>query len=559
MHKPDLALSYGATVVADSPELRKSRGAFFTPPAIADFLTRWAIRSPGDIVLEPSCGDAAFLTRAAVRLRELGADGEMDLQLHACEIHEASAQAAEAAVASVGGKADIFRGDFFEAPLLHGAYDAVIGNPPYIRYQEWTGAARAKARQAALAAGRPLTALASSWAAFTIRSGELAKPNGRLALVLPAELLTVNYAAPVRSYLMDRFARVRLVLFEERVFPGVLEEVVLLLAEGEGPTDHLEVSQLRDEAELTNPITTRWRPPENASKWTPALIEHDAAETYAEVLAAGVFEVLQDWGETDLGMVSGNNRYFTLTEKEARQWGLDQASLLPISPPGSRHLRGLTFTDTTWRKMIQEGARGFLFYPGDEPTPAEQRYIEHGEERGVHRAYKCRVRSPWWRVPLVDPPDLFFTYMNHDTARLTTNRAGVRHLNSIHGVRLHQDRRRIGQDLLPIASLNSITLLGAELVGRSYGGGILKLEPREADQLPVPSFELVESAAADLRALRPQLGTALRNGRLNDAVAMIDRILRAHANLRHNDIEAIRRARNGLYARRATRNSNGTR
>jgi adenine-specific DNA-methyltransferase len=33
----------------------------------------------------------------------------------------------------------------------------------------------------------------------------------------------VNYAAEVRRYLMARFGRVRLVVFTERVFPGVLE------------------------------------------------------------------------------------------------------------------------------------------------------------------------------------------------------------------------------------------------------------------------------------------------------------------------------------------------
>ncbi len=65
-------------------------------------------------------------------------------------------------------------------------------------------------------------------------------------MCLPAELLTVNYAAPVRRFLMKRFARVRLVLFEERVFPGVLEEVVLLLAEGQGPTDHCDLLQTQE-------------------------------------------------------------------------------------------------------------------------------------------------------------------------------------------------------------------------------------------------------------------------------------------------------------------------
>ena len=56
--------------------------------------------------------------------------------------------------------------------------------------------------------------------------------GGRMGLVLPAELLSVNYAAPVREFLLRRFERVRLILFDERVFPGVQEEVVLLLADG---------------------------------------------------------------------------------------------------------------------------------------------------------------------------------------------------------------------------------------------------------------------------------------------------------------------------------------
>src|SRR6185295_18716215 len=103
-------------------------------------------------------------------------------------------------------------------------------------YQSFTGLSRAKALAAALSQGVRLGGLASSWAAFVIHAASFLKPDGRLGLVLPAELLSVNYAAPIRSYLMRRFASVRLVVFEELVFPDVLEEVVLLLAEGEGPT-----------------------------------------------------------------------------------------------------------------------------------------------------------------------------------------------------------------------------------------------------------------------------------------------------------------------------------
>ena len=61
---------------------RKGRGAFFTPPEITRFLANWAIRTSKDAVLEPSCGEAAFLVSAAQRLQVLGAGKELASLLH---------------------------------------------------------------------------------------------------------------------------------------------------------------------------------------------------------------------------------------------------------------------------------------------------------------------------------------------------------------------------------------------------------------------------------------------------------------------------------------------
>ncbi len=204
--------------------------------------------------------------------------------------------------------------------------------------------------------------------------------------------------------------------------------------------------------------------------------------------------------------------------------------------------------------MVQEGSAGFLFDPPTEkPSPAASAYIEQGEASGINLAFKCRVRSPWWKVPRVAIPDGFLTYMNHDTPRLVTNRMGVRCLNSIHGVTFAAERRQIAMDLMPLAMLNTITLLGAELVGRSYGGGMLKLEPKEADQLPVPSLNLVEAAESALRNLRPQLAKHLRQRHLQTAVQEVDRIIRHHAKVTARDLAQLRSAREVLFQRRVAR------
>ena len=547
-------------LVGDSAELRKARGAFFTPPRLARHVADWAVRSPDDAVLEPSCGEAAFLIAAGDRLSELRAAASPLLasgRLVGSELHEASAHHAAALIAAHGYEADVTVGDFLDREPTP-VFDAVIGNPPYVRYQSFSGSARISALKAALRAGVALTGLASSWAAFTVHSTMFLKPGGRLGLVLPAELLTVNYASEVRGYLMRTFGRVRLVLFKERVFPGVLEEVVLLLADGKGPTDHCELYQVRDIEALEKHIgvSTAWKPRPTEAKWTAGLIPREAFEIYDKVTNRNGFGDLQAWGETTLGMVSGNNGYFAVSLKRVRELGLKEKDLLRLSPPGSRHLRGLSFTSTAWREMANNDASVYLFRPSGEPSAAAARYIATGETEGVDQAYKCRVRKPWWRVPLVPPADLLLTYMNADTPRLCANRADVHHLNSVHGVYLGRSVRKLGMDLLPVASLNTVTLLGAETVGRAYGGGILKLEPKEADHLPMPTAALVGECTEELRALRPQLAVALRNGRLLEAVAMVDRVLLTGSlGLKRKDIRAMEEAVAGLAARRTSRNA----
>ncbi len=540
----------------DNADLRKARGAFFTPTPVARFLTDWAVRHPDHSVLEPSCGEAVFL-------HEIGQRGGHTGPLVGVEIHPDSAEESQRSLRVRGIDATIHARDFFSHAEF-GTYDAVVGNPPYVRYQDFAGEARARARQAALRAGVALSNLASSWAAFTVHSALHLRPGGRLGLVLPAELLSVNYAAGVRQYLMDHFGQVGLVLFEERVFPGVLEEVVLLLADGYRPdggrgATHMRLSQVRDAAGLARLTgSRRWSPPGNGAKWSAGLMSAAGLSAFDSVVRGDAFTFLETWGDTTLGMVTGSNRFFTLSPDKVDALGLAPSDLIPLSPPGSRHLRGLALTPTALRALGEEGRSTYLFRPADEPSPAGWHYIASGEDLDVHRAYKCRVRTPWWRVPYLRPADLFLTYMNADTPRLTSNRARTHHLNSVHGVYLRDEFRQDGMNLLPLASLNSVTLLGAETVGRAYGGGMLKIEPREADVLPVPSPDLVRRNADQLRRIRPAVATCLRDARLLDAVALVDEVLLlGTSTLSERALRAVRRDHAGLTARRITRGKVG--
>jgi adenine-specific DNA-methyltransferase len=545
------------SMTPDSVELRKARGAFFTPPEMVSFITNWAIRSPNDSVLEPSCGEAAFLLGAGDRLRALGAEALAGgAQLNGVELHAPSARAARQLLLQRGFRAGIQVSDFFDVEQL-GRYDAVVGNPPYVRYQDFTGRDRAKGLRAALRQGVRLTGLSNSWAAFVVHASQFLKPNGRLGLVLPAELLSVNYAAQVRRFLLDRFASVRLVMFDELVFPGVLEEVVLLLAEGRGSAPSFQIRQARNLASLRDVESQEWLgfTPGRDGKWTQALLSAGAVDTFLELKGGDGFSPLLKWGDTSLGAVTGNNHYFALTAADAAANRIPARELIPISPPGSRHLRGLTFSEYSWEEQATSGASCYLFAPDAlNPSKAALAYIARGEATGVQKAYKCRMRRPWWRVPLVKVPDLLLTYMDHERPRLVANEARIVHLNSLYGLTLRHGLKELGRDLLPLAVLNSVTMLAAEVVGRAYGGGLLKLEPNEADLWAVPSEILVRDAEKGLRNLRPQLATALRSNNLQGAIKLVDReLLSKQLGISHESLSSLRAARAALFARRVAR------
>ncbi|WP_341925249.1 N-6 DNA methylase [Nocardioides psychrotolerans] len=548
----------GARDPLDSATLRKSRGAFFTPPAIASFVVNWAVRSPDEEILEPSAGDAEFLVHAVARLQDLGVSAP---HVHGVELHDFSAQIGAQRVAEAGGTVEMTVADFFDTGLAP-RYSAVVGNPPFIRFQDFAGDARAKARSAALRGGVALSGLASSWAAFTVHGALNLCPGGRLGFVLPAELLHANYASPVRRFLFANFAQVDLVLFEERVFDEAETEAVLLLADGYGgSTDHARIRQVPTAAALSleMPSAATWAPADPAAKWSGSTVSPEAAGLYAKLILDGSFSALKDWGKTTLGMVTGNNKYFALSPGRVAELGLPKNEVLKVSPPGSSHLRGLELSGRALTELGRTGKRTMLFRPPGEPSDAARAYIALGEADGVDTAYKCRVRKDWWRVPLVSRADLLLTYMNADTPRLTTNTAGALHLNSVHGVYLSPAHRALAREILPVAALNSVTMLGAEFTGRAYGGGMLKMEPGEADLWALPSPSAVLEARDALLAIRPQVAGKLRTGKVLEAAKLVDDVLLVRAlGMRRPEVAEIRAARNALAGRREARSRRGS-
>ena len=396
---------------------RKARGAFFTPPAIATFLARWAIAGRPDAkILDPTSGEGIFLLAAGQQLRDLGAPvGVLNEQVYGVDLHEPSLRQTMRLLEAEGLDASLVEADFFDVPppqqelfATLPLFDAVIGNPPFVRYQQHIGAARKLSAKAAMSQGVRLSGLASSWAALLVHAGAFLKPDGRIAMVIPAELLTVGYAEPVRQWLRRRFAAVKLVLFDRLQFANVLEDVVLVLAHGTGGCDAFSVYYVDDAEDLyqVQPFDEFAMTLSEEGKWTDLLLSNEQRRLFRQV-TADQFVGLGSYGAPELGTVTGANAFFTLTEPTRDEYGLVAGKdVRRICPPGTRYLRGLTMTSFEWRRLRDAGEAVWILFPeGNEPSDNVRRYLQVGEEAGVPEAYKCRVRTPWWRPPLVSPPD----------------------------------------------------------------------------------------------------------------------------------------------------------
>lgn len=543
---------------------QKGRGAFYTPAQIVEPMVRWAIRSQSDRVLDGGAGESVFLTGAAEHLLQLGAAAEnVCRQVHGVELDRLAAKLARKALAATLDLDDcvpaIRCGSFFDEvprcniPLV----EACIGNPPYIRYQSFSGDVRRAALDRAAEGGVKLSGLTSSWAPFLVHTCRFIAPGGRLAQVLPAELLQTGYAQPIRDFLVHRFHSVVLVAFDERVFPGALEEVVLVLASDDGKAglQVREASDLENLDEVIQGSGSRSRSVKRPTgKWTKYLLRHSELRAYEDCAHSSNFGRLHEYARTDIGVVTGANSFFVLDEHSAAGAGIPKNDLRPAISK-AEHVQGLRLTKADMARLGFARQPSLLFYPEEEkPRGASAKYIRSGEWVGLQNRYKCRTRQPWWKVPGVKVPDAFLTYMSNETPRLALNEIKAVSTNTVHGVYLNPDHKKLRR-VLPLLFLNSVTLLSAEVEGRSYGGGVLKLEPKECDRLLVPRLECLAPEIVDrLRQMMNDADKAIRAGQLATVVERVDQLVLAEGfGLDSETLSKVRAARTRLLGRRKSR------
>jgi SAM-dependent methyltransferase len=467
--------------------VRKRLGQVFTPEPVARTLVGWVVPRETDRVLDPSCGDGRFLAchRASVGV-------ELDEREATTARHRAP-------------WALIHQADFFLwASETQERFEAAAGNPPFIRYQQFTGAIRERALGGAAKMGTKFNGLTSSWAPFLVVAARLLKPGGNMAFVVPAEIGHAPYAVPALTALCRHFERVRIVAIQEKLFPEISEDAWLLFAESfGGQTDSIELS-------IVDRFAPAPRPPEpartvslNALKQAgyrlrKFLLPGPLLATYEELSARRGVKRFADLARVGIGYVSGANDFFHFRPSEARFLEIPE-SMLRVTIRKAEQLPDVAVNRNVVHEWLCRDEAVLLLDLKGVATlpPSVRRYLESEIGQKVRKGYKCRNRNPWFAVPDVRVPHAFLSYMSGKRPVLVRNDAGCVCTNSVHAV-VRTGRhgvRRIQQ-----AWMHPLVDLSCELEGHPLGGGMLKLEPREAANIRLP-IDGMELGPRDSRAL----------------------------------------------------------
>lgn len=484
---------------------QKLRGGYYTPIDLADFLVRWVKAIDPRSILEPSCGDGVFF-RAAAAAGGLDRARFVGFELDAEEARKAQRSAR-------AGKlhATVRTDDFLAwslARLRDGGprCDAVLGNPPFVRYQYLPAAFQARAERVFERLDCRFTRHTNAWVPFVLASMALLRPGGRLAMVVPAEIIHVMHAGSLRAYLGAQCRRIVIVDPEELWFGDTLQGAVMLLAEkgaSDGDArDGLAIVSVkgrefvgRDPDEVfTAPRCVSGKSVEG--KWTRALLDRSTRDLLDELARHPQIHRFTDVADVDVGIVTGANKYFLVTDEVVARYGLGAWAHPMFGRSG--HCPGIIYDERQHRANARNGNPTNFLWFGDQSAERDRsarKYIRAGEAQRLHARYKCRVRAPWYSVPSVYATDIGMLKRSHDTPRLILNALGAFTTDTAYRIR----SKRVAARRLVACFVNPLTALSAELEGRHYGGGVLELVPSEIERLwiPLPSRARVDLTALD--------------------------------------------------------------
>lgn len=464
---------------------QKLRGAYYTPPPIADFILRWGMNSNDNAdILEPSCGDGVFI--------ECIAKGNMLFHsVTGIEYEEAEADKAKAINLH---DSEVINSDFHRFCLVTDKrFDLIVGNPPFIRYQYYDEAQQKLADVIFERSKLKRTKLTNAWVTFVVGSCLLLKKKGKIGFVIPSELLMVKYAQQLRKFLAQTFNKINIISFENLVFEEIQQEVVILLCEKNDTDEHLiEHIEVHDADGLQKLDPQRLEFPTkkidfHTDKWTYYFLEKEELD-FLEKIRNEKTPKIATYADVEVGITTGSNDYFTVPKSVVAFYQLQDYARPMVGR--SVQVSSLCFTRDDWQKNVETGAKAHLlvFPPKAKEIFNEgvQAYIEYGENNNVNKGYKTSIRDYWYTIPSIKLSDALFLRRNNQYPKFVLNEAEAYTTDTMHRVFI---REGVNKKAFVASYYNSLSFVFAEILGRNFGGGCLELMPSEVEGIYLPYDE----------------------------------------------------------------------
>lgn len=470
-------------------EALREKGQFWTPSWVAEAMVAYVISGARE-VFDPAVGAGAFFWAAKTLADETG----KRIGLLGSELDQDALEQALDSGLSAEDLSSVHITDFVLRPPK-GPFKAIVANPPYIRHHRIPADYKAKLRNFCISlTGMVLDGRAGLHVYFLLRALELLAANGRLAFIMPADTCEGVFAPHLWDWLTKRYRLEAVITFapDASPFPGVDTNPLVFMICNSAPAEQFLWVQSTEAGsdELKRWALSGLQP----SRFASLVIRRRGLQ---EALKTGLsrpplggwssWPTLGDFASIQRGIATGANEFFFLTPARAIEIGISSEFLIQ-AVGRTRDIPENEITLDSLRALETKGRPTLLFSPDGRPIhgfpPAVSEYLKAGELRGLPEKPLIASRRPWYKMEVRRTPPILFAYLGRRNARFVRNRAGVLPLTGFLCVYPHRDDEEYVEKLWQVLR-HPETTGNLYLVGKSYGSGAIKVEPRALERLPL--------------------------------------------------------------------------
>lgn len=456
---------------------RKNFAQFFTPKNVAQLMAKWLLKDRPKTILDPAFGLGVFYEEIKQINPNIYLTG-YEIDQHIFNYYNRNNLP----------NLTIVNNDYLAADIK--GYDAIICNPPYMRFQKFSNRHEIlPILEKKLA--KKLTGYTNIASIFLIKAIKELNIQGRLAFLMPFEFFNTGYGKEIKQILLEENLLKQIVIFnnEKDIFPEVTTTICLLFCQKNGQNEPVKITTIEDNEEINNldnienyyqyTLEKNQLPPQQ--KWTPIMTslsqEQTIPKNFCQVLTYGSFK---------RGIATGANEFFALTKEQIKQIELDEINVSKCITK-SPLIRKLVFTENDFQELSNQNQPVYCLNVKSENQPSIINYIKQGEKLGLHERYLTKNRKPWYKIETREPAPILFGVFNRGRIKVIRNYSQAINFTCFHGFYPNIfGVENIDKLFIYFLSDQGQTIIKTNK--RNYGNNLDKLEPGDINNCFCPNL-----------------------------------------------------------------------